>query len=128
MLFLMTLALPQSMAQDKQDKAPASAEEIRQRLEEVKTRLKLTDDQVTQLKPLVQEELQKLRALHDKYTGDTSSRARRAKLREAKSIQSHFDENLEKILTKDQMKEWKRLRSERRKKLKEEMERRGSQA
>lgn len=125
-VFLTLLWPAQSPAQAGPDKPPASDAEIQKRLEEVKTRLKLTDEQGTQLKPLVQEELQKLRALHDQYKGDTSSRARRAQLREAKSIQSHFDVNLEKILTKDQMKEWKKLRAERRAKLKEELDRRRS--
>jgi len=122
--FMIVLWPFQSPAQTATERPPVSEVEIQKRLAEAKTRLNLSDEQVTKLKPLILEELQKLRALRDAHAGDTSVRARRAKLRDAKAIQRHFDENLEKILTKDQLKEWKKLRSERREKLKEEMKRR----
>ncbi len=111
------------------DETPAqppavSPEQIQQQVSEIKARLNLTEEQEQQIKPLVQEEAQKLKAIKAKYGDDTSRRAKRKMLGEAKSVQQDFEGKLSKILNKDQMKVWKDMQKERRAKIKAEMERR----
>ena len=55
-------------------------------IEEAKSRLKLTPEQKPQLKPIVEDRNQKLKAIRDKYAGDSSRRAKRAMFKEAQPI------------------------------------------
>ena len=101
-----------------------SAEEIQARLDQAKARLNLTDDQVAAIKPLIQQEAEKLRALRARYGDSMSRRDKVQLLREAKTIQSSFNDGMEQILTPDQMPVWKEMQAEARAKLKEEYQRR----
>jgi hypothetical protein len=78
-------------------------EEVQQRIEEIKERLALTPDQIEQMRPVLEDEVRKLRAVHEKYSG--SGQSRRTKLafaRELRDIRSAADERLRKILSKEQ--------------------------
>ena len=83
------------------------------RMANLKTRLQLTDPQVEQLKPVVQEEVQKMKAITQKYEGDTSHASRHEMAKEIEPVRKNFNERIEKILDKDQMKEWNKIKKER---------------
>lgn len=116
-------ALPTAFAQaPTQAPAPEQLpERARQRLDQMKERLALTPEQIDQVRPIWIAEAQKLKALRDKHpAGGGGSRRDRLKLaRELRDIQHDTDEQLEKVLSKDQMKELKKLRDEWRQQLRE---------
>ncbi len=98
-----------------QDSAQTQADQARQRFEQIKERLQLTPDQVEQVRPVLTDEMEKLKALRDQHSGEGQSRRARLKLaREARDIQSKADDQLKKILSKSQMDEMKKIREERR--------------
>jgi len=102
--------------------AAEPSDEMRQeaatRLETYKNRLNLTPAQVEQIRPLLQEEVQKVKVIHQKYEGDTSPAAKKQFADEVEPVRNDFNQRLEKILTPDQMKEWEKIKSERKEELK----------
>ena len=54
-----------AMAAGQEPNAPAGSEQARQRLEQIKERLKLTPEQVEQVRPILADEVQKLKALRE---------------------------------------------------------------
>ena len=103
--------------------ALAATEEQKQqaakRIQELKERLKLTPEQEEKIRPLVQEEREKIQAIRQKYAGDTSRKARTDMMQEMKPVRQHFQQEVQKILTPDQMKEWAKMRQEMKEELKE---------
>jgi hypothetical protein len=91
---------------------PPRAEEIKERLAEAKARLHLTPDQEEHLRPLLEEEGEKLRAIKAKYGSDTSDQTRRAMFKEMRVVQQDFRAKLSGILSPEQMAEWDKMRSE----------------
>jgi hypothetical protein len=119
---LLIWAMPARAGQEGQEgqerNAPPGAEQARQRLEQIKERLALTPEQVEQVRPILQDEVQKLKALRE--THSSGGRRDRRKLgRELKHIQGETDDQLKKVLSKEQMKELKKLRDEWRQQLRE---------
>lgn len=98
-----------------QSGADQQREEVQQRLERIKERLALTPQQVEQMRPVLEDEVRRLKAVREKYDGSGQSRrARREIARELRDIRSAADERLQKILTEQQMAEMKKIREERR--------------
>jgi hypothetical protein len=95
-----------------QDPVQGVSAEITERVLEAKSRLGLTPRQEDKLQPLVEERNQKLKAIRDKYAGDTSRAARRSMFREAKPVQADYDTKVRAILTGPQEKEWEAMRKE----------------
>ena len=91
------------------------------KIEELKERLKLTPEQEQRLAPLVQDRNAKLKALRERSGEAPSRRERRAMLKEARGIQENFIEQVEPILTKEQLKEWEAIRAELRETARERM-------
>ncbi len=95
----------------------------KQRMQELKERLQLTPEQSEQLRPIMLEEFQKLKAVRDKYNSDGDGTQRpRTKMkmgREMKSIQSETDQKLQSILSKQQMDDLHKLRDEWREQMRE---------
>lgn len=91
------------------------------KIEELKQRLKLTPEQEQRLAPLVQDRNAKLKALRERSGEAPSRRERRAMLKEAREIQEDFVEQVEPILTKEQLKEWEAIRTELRETARERM-------
>jgi hypothetical protein len=89
-------------------------DQARARLDQLKERLNLTPEQTEQVRPVVTEELQQLKILRDKYSGDQSRRSRLKMAREARDIRNAADVKLKNILTKPQMDELKKIRDEQR--------------
>jgi hypothetical protein len=107
-----------AVSQEPNTQAPAVPDQARQRLEQIKERLKLTPEQVEQVRPILADEVEKLKALREKGSG--GSRRDRLKMgREFKRIQDDADERLKKVLSKDQMNELKKIRDERREQLRD---------
>lgn len=104
-----------------QDATNARAAQARQRLEEMQQRLQLTPEQVEQVRPILVEEMQQFKELRGRSSGsaDQNRRARLKMGRELRDIQKSTDKKLEKVLSKPQMDELKKLREEWRQQLRE---------
>lgn len=87
-------------------------EQLQERLQKIKDRLELTPEQAGHVRPALTEEMQKLKLVRDKYSGDQNRRARLKMAREARGVQKDTDEKLQKIFTKKQMEEMKKIREE----------------
>jgi periplasmic protein CpxP/Spy len=109
---------PADAAASQEQTAPAVPEQARQRLDQIKERLKLTPEQIEQVRPILADEVQKLKALRETSSGG-GRRDRLKKGREFKRIQEETDDRLEKVLSKDQMRELKKLREEWRQQIRE---------
>ena len=97
-----------------------------ERIDQVRSRLELTPQQVEQVRPILRDEFFKLRDLQDKYDDkDQNARTRLRMARELKDIQNDADNRLKKILTKKQMTELKKIREENREQPRESRGRRG---
>lgn len=113
---LLTSAAPAWARQD--SRAPQQTEQIQQRIEELKERLDLTPEQIEQMRPVLEEELEKLKAVRAKYSGDSQSRGAKLRIaRELRAVRSSADDRLRRILSKQQMDEMKKIREERRARL-----------
>jgi hypothetical protein len=95
-------------------------------LEDARSRLRLTSEQEAQLKPLLQERNQALKAIRDKYAGDDSRRARRAMFREAQPVVENYQARVRTILDDTQYAEWEKMRAEARERLKEQYKKGGA--
>jgi len=122
---LMVCAAPTRAAAQEQTPAPpkgeqARADQARERLEQFKERLNLTPEQIEGVRPVLVEEAQQLKALREK-AGDTGQnrRARLTLARELRAIQDRTDDQLKKVLSKEQMNELKKIREERREQLRD---------
>jgi hypothetical protein len=91
---------------------PTTQAEVEQKINELKARLALTPEQEASIKPLAEQRYYALQALQTKYAGDTSPKARRAMLKEAKGIQAEYVSKVEPLLTDAQKTEWKKIREE----------------
>jgi hypothetical protein len=100
-------------AQQQQQPPQAQTDRAKQRLQEIKERLQITPEQMEQLRPVLLDEFQKMKAVRDKYGDGNQRRREKMKMaRELKSIQNDTDEKLKTILSKQQMEELKKLREE----------------
>jgi Spy/CpxP family protein refolding chaperone len=81
---------------------------IRQRIQEVAKELGLTDTQREQLKPILQAEFAKMKALRE-----DQSLTRPEKLEKIKAIRAELLPQLKEILTPDQLEKWQKIRQER---------------
>ena len=89
-------------------------------VEEAKARLKLTPEQEAQLKPLVQDRNQKLKAIRDKYAGQSSRRAKRAMFKEAQPVVENYQARVRTILNDEQEAEWEKMRAEAKERFREQ--------
>jgi ribosomal protein S12 methylthiotransferase accessory factor YcaO len=89
-------------------------------IEEAKSRLKLTPEQETQLRPMVLDRKQKLKVIRDKYAGDRSRRAKRAMFKEAQPVVENYQARVRTILDDQQKMEWEKMRAEEKERLKEQ--------
>lgn len=109
---------PSASAQEKKDEAPAKAPargegrrgDPQERLKQLAEELKLTDEQKEKLKPIFQEEMEKLKALRE----DTAT-PREAKFAKFREIQQANEAKIKPILTAEQVEKWEKLKGERKK-------------
>jgi Spy/CpxP family protein refolding chaperone len=81
---------------------------IRERMQEVAKELGLTDTQKEQLKPILQAEFAKMKALRE-----DQSLSRPEKLKKLQAIREELLPQLKEILTPEQLAKWQKLRQER---------------
>lgn len=94
----------------------------------VRSRLNLTPDQETQIQSLFQRRKGELQQTRARVEQATSRAEKRAALREARQQGDAFNSQVEKLLTTQQVSDWRDLRRETREKLKERaQEKRDSQ-
>ena len=96
------------------------AAQAQERLDQLKTRLKLTPEQTEELKPIVKQEVEEMRAVRERLGSDTSGRGRATMLREMKGVQEKYTPQINAILTPEQQQEWKKIKDERKQQLKEQ--------
>jgi Spy/CpxP family protein refolding chaperone len=80
---------------------PATKAMVQDKLQRISTELNLTDDQKTQLKPMLQSEVQELQAV--KNDASLSPDQKEAK---AKAIHQSFKSQISNVLTPEQQKKW----------------------
>jgi len=97
---------------------PEAKQQFSRQMDDLKTRLNLTPDQVEKIRPLLQEDAQKIKAIRDKHAGDTSEAVRKQMLNEAEPVRKDFNKRIEQILSPEQRKEWNKIREERAEELK----------
>jgi hypothetical protein len=104
-----------AVAQAPQADAPPElvpAAEAQQRIDAAKANLRLKPEQQSQVRGLLEDGANRMRAIQAKYVGDDSAAARGAKLRELRAVQHDFRGQLSTILTPEQMLHWDLMRDE----------------
>ena len=112
-LAMVLMSMPSAGAVQNSGTDPQQVEQVQQRLQEIKERLELTPEQIEKVRPLLTEEIQKLRALREKYDGEEQTLLVRLGMgRELRAVQNATDEELKKVLSKKQMEEVEKIREE----------------
>ena len=112
-LALLLMSVPLARAVQDSSVDVQQVEQVQQRLQEIKERLELTAEQIEKIRPLLTEEIQKLRALREKYDGDEQNLRTRLRMgRDLRGVQNATDEQLKKILSTKQMEEVGKIREE----------------
>jgi hypothetical protein len=120
--FLIVAVLaPLLLAEESTDDRAAQAQ---QRLEELKTRLNLTPEQTAKLEPLIRSEMGELKTIRDQYGADASRREKKKMLKAMQGVQKKYQPQIAAVLTPDQQAEWKKIKEERKKELKQMAEER----
>ncbi|MEM9531702.1 MAG: hypothetical protein AAGA23_12345 [Pseudomonadota bacterium] len=126
-LLAIALYLPMSVqAQEER------AEAFRTSFAETQQRLSLTEDQRSQVEPIVRAQFDATQAVMKKYGftpgaqggSGASMRELRAMSKELKPIRKQADKELAAVLSRDQMKEYKDIQEERQAKMREEIKQR----
>jgi len=117
LIILIVLAAGLSLAQTSQEsQAPAAekhagmhhnGESVDQHLQMLSDRLNLTDDQKAKLKPILQDQMQQMKAVHE-----DSSLSREQKRDKLKSIHESFGDQIKAVLTPEQQTKFKQMRQE----------------
>ena len=94
-------------AQDTSTVDPATKAAVQDKLQKISTELNLTDDQKTQLKPMLQSEVQELQAVKN----DTSLSPDQKEAK-AKAIHQSFKSQISNVLTPEQQKKWASMKAE----------------
>jgi len=105
-LIVAFLILSAAQAQD-----PPSAPQPGERLQRIAAELKLSQDQIERIRPILAEEAEKLRQIRD--SGDN----RRKQLRDAQKVRDAANQRLKPILTEDQFKQLKKMQEDNRERL-----------
>ncbi len=104
--------------------------QIAQRIEEVRGRLNLSEDQKAAIEPLLTANLEERRTVMEKYGLDEdgaaglSRRERSALAKELRALREKTNEQMAEILTEEQMREWTAIQEENRKRMRERMRKR----
>ncbi|HEX5786858.1 MAG TPA: hypothetical protein VFY03_01665 [Woeseiaceae bacterium] len=82
-------------------------------------RLGLTDEQVEQIRPLMEERNRRFAEIRERHAGDDSRAAKRAMMKEARAAQTDYEAAVEPLLTEEQVTEWRAMQKEMRAEFKE---------
>jgi periplasmic protein CpxP/Spy len=106
--FAQTPQEPQTPAASKHGAMHHNGESVEQHLQMLSEKLNLTDDQKAKLKPILQEQMQQMKAVHE-----DSSLAPEQKRGKMKSIHESFREQVNAVLTPEQQAKFKEMQQER---------------
>jgi hypothetical protein len=81
-------------------------------MEDMTSRLNLTEAQQAQIAPLLEQRNKQLKALRGNLPADASRRQKLKSLRESRSIQQEFVGKVSPALTREQKAEWEKMREE----------------
>ena len=102
-------------AETKSEPKADRAVQMQKRFADMQARMKLTPEQQTQVRPIILDELQKLKAVRDDMqAGSQRPRDRMQAGRKMRAIESDTEAKLKPILSTEQMEEYKKMREERR--------------
>lgn len=117
-----------------QEEARTEPEEFRQRFEEARTRLDLTDGQIEQVRPILRAEFEALQGVLQKYGIDLQDRsggANRPGFRQLRRLQREVNavreqtlEDLDDVLTDEQLETYKEMREENQQAMRERLRQR----
>ena len=82
-------------------------------------RLKLSEEQKQQLRPVVEEHVAKANAIRDKYPPESSRKQKRQMFEEMRAVREDYDGKVRAVLTEEQRQEWEKMRSERHDRMRE---------
>jgi periplasmic protein CpxP/Spy len=107
LMFAQTSQAPQTSTPDKHAAMHHNAESPEQHLQMLSDKLNLTDDQKAKLKPILEDQMQQMKAVRDDTS--LSQDQKRAKV---KSIHESFHEQINAVLTPEQQAKFKQMRQE----------------
>jgi hypothetical protein len=91
---------------------PREAASFQVRFQEVKHRLALTPTQAEQVRPVLLGTIEVMKAVRSDYVLADNSSTRRRLARELRAIQSHADARLKRVLSWEQMEQFRAIRRE----------------
>ena len=98
---------PQAPAPDKHAGMRHNGESVDEHLQTLSEKLNLTDDQKAKLKPILQDQMQQIKAVHQ--DSSLSPEQKRAKV---KSVRESFHEQVNAVLTPEQQTKFKQMQQE----------------
>ncbi len=95
------------------ERDPQRLERVQQSFQELNVRLSLTPEQAAQVRPVLADMIEIMKAVRDDYGVENQSRrSRRRMSRELRAIRSHADARLKQVLSRAQMEELRKIRRE----------------
>ncbi len=83
-------------------------------LQQMADRLKLTDAQKEQIRPILQDEAGKLQEIRAKYQNKTTKVARKDRAKELRTVRADAQQRIDAVLTAEQRADWQKFQEERR--------------
>lgn len=96
-----------------------TSEKLAEQAAAFRERLGLTDEQVDQLRPLIEERNRRFAEIRERHAGDDSRSAKRAMMKEARTAQKDYEAAVEPLLTEEQVTEWRAMQQEMRAEMQE---------
>jgi len=90
----------------------SSPRELEKSVTDYSTRLELTEDQIDEIKPVIEKSAVERKAILKQLSVSDKKREKRKLEKELKKVEEKTDKNLVEILDSDQAKEWKVIRKE----------------
>jgi Spy/CpxP family protein refolding chaperone len=118
-LFAFVLAIGLTPAGQAHDRQEDHGARLAKHMEHAAERLKLSDAQKQQLRPLVEEHVAKAKAIRDKYPPESSPEQKQQMHHEMRAVREDYDGKVQAVLTEEQRQEWEKMRAERRDRMRE---------
>jgi Spy/CpxP family protein refolding chaperone len=118
-LFAFVLAIGLTPAGQAHDRQEDHGARLAKHMEHAAERLKLSDAQKQQLRPLVEEHVAKAKAIRDKYPPESSPEQKQQMHHEMRAVREDYDGKVQAVLTEEQRQECEKMRAERRDRMRE---------
>jgi hypothetical protein len=113
LLLLCTTVLPLALATTAvAGETATSTDDVEKKLTAAKERLNLTPDQEAKMRPLLQEQGERLKAIREKYGDKPEGPAKKARMDELRAAKRDLRDKLGVILSKEQLAEWDTMKDE----------------